>query len=189
MDMRKLMIQLVTTGIVCMILGTILGSMLTPTVVVDYTGDSTNMAQVFLIKWTGNLSTTFIKVMTVLALMFPAAVVVKRVMGFEKDPELRAQMLTPDNNDSPAIVTAGTLCALAILVAKLPFTGPLNYIAHLLFRGGYALLLAVLFAAILLWFRANVTRFDKIDEQIKLPGTDAIAIFISVAAIVAALLV
>ncbi len=189
MSLRVLTKSLILIGLLSMVLGAFLGVFLIPTQSISYTGDSENLTQVLLTKLNGSFSVTVFKILAVLVLMFPAIVMVKKIMGYESDVDLRSQMVTPDNNDSPVILTVGMGIAIAIFVSGLPFTGPFNFLAYLLFKGGYALILSVLLALFLVRFRANIKTFAEAEDEIKKEGTNAVSLLISGAAIIAAVVI
>lgn len=189
LSLRKLTWIVVILGVISMGAGYVMSMYLVPTVRPNTAADAASLGGVLWQGWQQRLPELLIKIATIALLSVPAVYLVRCAMGCCKDRELREQMLTADHNDSPVILTAAVLVGLALFVNGLPFTRLPNFVAHLLFRGGFALLLSVLLALILLRGRAHVQSFHQVEEQIRMPGTNGVSILLGVALVTAALLV
>lgn len=187
--LHRAVLLLVASAVLCMVAGVVIGQNRAPAARPPAVTDAKTLADIFVGSAQGELVVTLVKVLTVLVLLYPLNRVILAAMGFRRTAELIDQMLSPDGNDSPAILSASALFALAILVSGLPFTSFPNYCAYLLFKGGYALLLAVGLATLLLAAYARVVTPAHAEEQIRKPGTNAVALLIAASLLTAAVVV
>lgn len=186
---RRYVIWLCLGGIMAMALALAVGTALRPSATPNCGREAQTLTDVFVGCWSGSLGETFVKALTVIVLTFPVNYVIRHLMGFVNDEELRRQQTTTDNNDSPVFISAFGVLALVFLVVSLPFTSLVNYATYLLFKGGYATMLAVVFAFLALRFRCNIKLMTTVLEQMRLEGTNAVAIWIGISACAAAILV
>lgn len=165
------------------------GIFLTPHVKLSCTEGATSLAQILVGCWGSGLGGTLVKVASVIILTVPLQGLIGLLMNFDDFEKSQAQQLTPDNNDSPAILGAFGVLALVFLVTGLPFTSMLNYFDYLLWKSGFALVLAIGFAFLSMRCICGVKSFDEVNEQMRKPGTNAVAIWIGISMVAAAILV
>ena len=165
------------------------GFFLTPHAKVNCTEGASSLAQILVGCWGSGLGGTLVKVASVIVLTFPLMKLIGILMSFEDYTELKEQQLTSDYNDSPVIFAAFGVLALVFLVNELPFTTLLNYMDYLMWKSGFALLLTLLFSFLSLRFVCDITVMAVVNDQMRKTGTNAVAIWIGISMVAAAILV
>lgn len=168
--------------------GLLLGYVLQPTTVASCGAGGDNLGEISIMCFGSNVGVLLVKFVTFLLLMLPAEWLVRIMMGMASRQELREQQTTPDNVDSPVWLMALVAMAIAIFVSKLGFTNFFNYLDFMITKAGMLILLSMAIGYLLLRMQTTVSSLQKMIEQMRIAGTDAVAIWIGISTVIAALL-
>lgn len=112
-------------------------------------------------------------IIIVLLTWFVATPLVITSANLRDRADLKAQMFTKDNNDTPAIFLVGILAWLVVVVFEVPFTVLPNYLANLAWRGSLSLIIMMIINTMILRL-LGITSFSRLEEEISASGSNAV---------------
>lgn len=167
-------ITIVLLGITAMCAALFFGLLLPPREAASCAAETMN--GVLVTCWQIHLLPTLVKIAASAVLLVPMVKLVQAMMGFTSFAELKNQHRSVDGNDSPTILLAAVFIALALLMYKLPYTAFWNFFIYLLWKGGFAMILSVIFSFLGLRYMVGLRSLERVNELMKEPGNNAVAL-------------
>lgn len=169
-------------------ISSLVGTILPKVDTASCTANATTVTQI-LLGCTQGIVQNLVKLVTAVLLTLLMLPLVQMLMEHKNLKELRHQMLSADNNDSPALLIAAVFISMCLLTWVTPYSVVQNYIVFLMFRLGLWIIVSIITAFFLVALIAGIRRSTTILDDFQAQGTNTVSFLIGAALIGAALLV